>query len=162
MRPVPGSTRTSRDVRFRAAIGGIADVDVLYLTLLAPDVIEMILDGRQPLGLQFEQFRKSLHSNGKHDETPYRQVNALSQNCKRSTLKLIAGGIVQEISSRICNLSSNDLLPRSRTKNLLAFESSAMRREDRLDASSLLVEASDDGVGSANNFPHSKSRGSIE
>jgi hypothetical protein len=33
--------------------------DVLRLTLLAPDIIEMILDGRQPPGLQFEQFRKS-------------------------------------------------------------------------------------------------------
>ena len=34
--------------------------DVLRLTLLAPDIIEMILDGRQPPGLQFEQLRKSL------------------------------------------------------------------------------------------------------
>lgn len=33
--------------------------DVLRLTLLAPDIIEMILDGRQPPGLQFEQLRKS-------------------------------------------------------------------------------------------------------
>jgi hypothetical protein len=55
----PSPSRTSRDVRFRAAIGGIADVEVLRLTLLAPDIIEMILDGRQPPGLQFEQLRKS-------------------------------------------------------------------------------------------------------
>jgi hypothetical protein len=34
--------------------------DVLRLSLLAPDIIEMILDGRQPPGLQFSQFRKSL------------------------------------------------------------------------------------------------------
>ena len=34
--------------------------DVLRLMLLAPDIIEMILDGRQPRGLQFEQLRKSL------------------------------------------------------------------------------------------------------
>jgi hypothetical protein len=33
--------------------------DVLRLTLLAPDIVEMILDGRQPPALQFEQFRKS-------------------------------------------------------------------------------------------------------
>jgi hypothetical protein len=33
--------------------------DVLRLTLLAPDIIEMILDGRQQPGLQFEQLRKS-------------------------------------------------------------------------------------------------------
>jgi hypothetical protein len=33
--------------------------DVLRLTLLAPDIVEMILDGRQPPGLQFEQLRKS-------------------------------------------------------------------------------------------------------
>ena len=33
--------------------------DVLRLTLLAPDIIEMILDGRQPPGLQFEQLRRS-------------------------------------------------------------------------------------------------------
>ena len=34
--------------------------DVLRLTLLAPDIVEMILDGRQPPALQFEQLRKSL------------------------------------------------------------------------------------------------------
>jgi hypothetical protein len=34
--------------------------DVLRLTLLAPDIIEMILDGRQPPALQFEQLRRSL------------------------------------------------------------------------------------------------------
>ena len=34
--------------------------DVLRLTLLAPDIIEMILDGRQPPALQFEALRKSL------------------------------------------------------------------------------------------------------
>lgn len=34
--------------------------DVLRLTLLAPDIIEMILDGRQPPTLQFESLRKSL------------------------------------------------------------------------------------------------------
>jgi hypothetical protein len=34
--------------------------DVLRLTLLAPDIIEMILDGRQPPALQFEGLRKSL------------------------------------------------------------------------------------------------------
>jgi hypothetical protein len=32
----------------------------LRLTLLAPDIIEMILDGRQPPALQFEGLRKSL------------------------------------------------------------------------------------------------------
>jgi hypothetical protein len=68
--------RTSRDVRFRAAIGEIADVEVLRLTLIAPDIVEMILDGRQPPALQFEQFRKSLHSNGRHNETPYTRVSA--------------------------------------------------------------------------------------
>jgi hypothetical protein len=40
-----------------APIGGIADVDVLRLNLLAPDTVEMILDERQPAGLQVEQFR---------------------------------------------------------------------------------------------------------
>ena len=34
--------------------------DVLRLTLLAPDIVERILDGRQPPALQFEQLRKSL------------------------------------------------------------------------------------------------------
>ena len=34
--------------------------DVLRLNLLAPDIVELILDGRQPPGLQFEQLRKSL------------------------------------------------------------------------------------------------------
>jgi hypothetical protein len=34
--------------------------DVLRLTLLAPDIVEMILDGRQPPALQFEALRKWL------------------------------------------------------------------------------------------------------
>lgn len=33
---------------------------MLRLTLLAPDIIEMILDGRQPPTLQFEALRKFL------------------------------------------------------------------------------------------------------
>jgi hypothetical protein len=33
---------------------------MLRLTLLAPDIIEMILDGRQPPTLQFEALRKSM------------------------------------------------------------------------------------------------------
>jgi hypothetical protein len=34
--------------------------DVLRLTLLAPDIVEIILDGRQPPALHFEALRKSL------------------------------------------------------------------------------------------------------
>jgi hypothetical protein len=34
--------------------------DVLRLTLFAPDIVEMILDGRQPPTLQFEALRKFL------------------------------------------------------------------------------------------------------
>jgi hypothetical protein len=34
--------------------------DVLRLTLLAPDIVEIILDGRQPPPLHFEALRKSL------------------------------------------------------------------------------------------------------
>ena len=34
--------------------------DVLRRNLLAPDIVEMILDGRQLPGLQFEHLRKSL------------------------------------------------------------------------------------------------------
>ena len=34
--------------------------DVVRLTLLAPDIVQMVLDGRQPQLLQFEQLRKSI------------------------------------------------------------------------------------------------------
>jgi hypothetical protein len=34
--------------------------DLLRLTLLAPDIVEMVLDGRQPPTVQFEKLRKSL------------------------------------------------------------------------------------------------------
>lgn len=54
-----GTCSTIKEIASREKIDPSYVGDVLRLTLLAPDIIEMILDGRQPPGLQFEQLRKS-------------------------------------------------------------------------------------------------------
>jgi hypothetical protein len=51
---------TIKEIASREKIDPSYVGDVLRLTLLAPDVVEMILDGRQPPTLQFEALRKSL------------------------------------------------------------------------------------------------------
>jgi hypothetical protein len=55
-----GTYSTIKEIAAKEKIDPSYVGDVLRLTLLAPDIIEMILDGRQPRGLQFEQLRKSL------------------------------------------------------------------------------------------------------
>jgi hypothetical protein len=55
-----GACSTIKDIAARENIDASYVGDVLRLTLLAPDIVEMILDGRQPPALQFETLRKSL------------------------------------------------------------------------------------------------------
>jgi hypothetical protein len=55
-----GTYSTIKEIAAKEKIDPSYVGDVLRLPLLAPDIIEMILDGRQPRGLQFEQLRKSL------------------------------------------------------------------------------------------------------
>ena len=55
-----GTYGTIKEIAAKEKIDPTYVGDVLRLTLLAPDTIEMILDGRQPRGLQFEQLRRSL------------------------------------------------------------------------------------------------------
>jgi hypothetical protein len=55
-----GTYSTIKEIAAKEKIDPTYVGDVLRLTLLAPDIIEMILDGRQPRGLQFEQLGKSL------------------------------------------------------------------------------------------------------
>ena len=54
-----GVCSTIKEISSREKIDPSYVGDVLRLTLLAPDIVEMILDGRQPPGLQFELLRKS-------------------------------------------------------------------------------------------------------
>src|SRR5436190_16217571 len=54
-----GTYSTIKEIATKEKIDPSYVGDVLRLNLLAPDLIEMILDGRQPPGLQFEQLRKS-------------------------------------------------------------------------------------------------------
>jgi hypothetical protein len=55
-----GVCSTIKEIASRESIDPSYVGDVLRLTLLAPDIVEMILDGRQPPTLQFEALRKSL------------------------------------------------------------------------------------------------------
>ena len=55
-----GTCSTIKEVATKEKIDPSYVGDVLRLTLLAPDIVEMILDGRQPPALQFESLRKSL------------------------------------------------------------------------------------------------------
>ncbi len=55
-----GACSTITEIAAREKIDRSYVGDVLRLTLLAPDIVEMILDGRQPPALQFEALRKSL------------------------------------------------------------------------------------------------------
>lgn len=54
-----GVCSTIKEIASREKIDPSYVGDVLRLTLLSPDIVEMILEGRQPPGLQFEQLRKS-------------------------------------------------------------------------------------------------------
>ena len=54
-----GTYCTIKEIATKEKVDASYVGDVLRLTLLAPDIIEMILDGRQAPGLQFEQLRKS-------------------------------------------------------------------------------------------------------
>src|SRR3954447_1590183 len=54
-----GTYGTIKEIAIKEKIDPSYVGDVLRLNLLAPDIVEMILDGRQPRGLQFEELRKS-------------------------------------------------------------------------------------------------------
>jgi hypothetical protein len=55
-----GTYSTIKEIATKEKIDPSYVGDVLRLNLLAPNIIEMILDGRQPPVLQFEKLRKSL------------------------------------------------------------------------------------------------------
>jgi hypothetical protein len=55
-----GTYSTIKEIATKEKIDPSYVGEVLRLNLLAPDIIEMILDGRQPPALQFEKLRKSL------------------------------------------------------------------------------------------------------
>ena len=55
-----GTFGTIKEIAAREKIDASYVGDVLRLTLLAPDIVEAILDGHQPPTLQFESLRKSL------------------------------------------------------------------------------------------------------
>ena len=55
-----GTYNTIKEIAAKEKINSSYVGDMLRLTLLAPDIIEIILDGRQPPTLQFEALRKSL------------------------------------------------------------------------------------------------------
>jgi hypothetical protein len=54
-----GTYSTIKEIATKEKIDPSYVGEVLRLTLLAPDIIEMILDGRQPPMLQFDQLRGS-------------------------------------------------------------------------------------------------------
>src|SRR5262245_54557322 len=54
-----GSYSTIKEIAANERLDASYVAEVLRLTLLAPDAVEMILDGRQPPGWQLRRFRKS-------------------------------------------------------------------------------------------------------
>jgi hypothetical protein len=55
-----GTYSTIKEIATKEKIDPSYVGDVLRLNLLAPDIIELILDGRLTPGIQFERLRKSL------------------------------------------------------------------------------------------------------
>jgi hypothetical protein len=55
-----GTYNTIKEIAAKEKIDASYVGDVLRLTLLAPDIVEMILDGRHPPALGFEALRKFL------------------------------------------------------------------------------------------------------
>src|SRR4051795_13066217 len=53
-----GTYSTIKELAIKEKTDASYVADVLRLTLLAPDVVELILDGRQPPGWQLHQLRK--------------------------------------------------------------------------------------------------------
>lgn len=54
-----GTYSTIKEIAAKERIDASYIAGVLRLTLLAPDIVETILDGRQPPGGQLHQFRRS-------------------------------------------------------------------------------------------------------
>ena len=57
-----GTYSTIKEISTKEKVDPSYVGDVLRLNLLAPDIVEMILDGRQPRALQFKHVRKCLVS----------------------------------------------------------------------------------------------------
>src|SRR5579871_1698246 len=55
-----GTYGTIKDLAVKEGVDVTYVAEVLRLTLLAPDVVETILNGQQPAGWQLRRFRKSL------------------------------------------------------------------------------------------------------
>jgi len=55
-----GTYNTIKEIAAKEQMDASSVGDALRLNLLAPDIIEMILDGHQPPTLQLEQLRKSI------------------------------------------------------------------------------------------------------
>lgn len=68
-----GVCSTIKEIASRERIDPSYVGDVLRLTLLAPDIVEMILDGRQPPTLQFEALRKSVPPLWEEQRRAYRE-----------------------------------------------------------------------------------------
>ena len=77
-----GTYSTIKEIATKEKIDPSYVGDVLRLTLLAPDIIEMILDGRQPPGLQFEQLRKSFPLEWKAQRNAIHASNAESASAR--------------------------------------------------------------------------------
>ena len=58
--------------------------DVLRLTLLAPDLVEMILDGRQPPGWQLHRLRKSFPIEWKAQREALCRIISVDKRCFRT------------------------------------------------------------------------------
>jgi hypothetical protein len=64
--------------------------DMLRLTLLAPDIIEMILDGRHPPILQFESLRQSLPLAWDEQRRATRGLGMIAPSASRSRFAVAA------------------------------------------------------------------------
>jgi hypothetical protein len=79
-----GTYSTIKEIATKEKIDPSYVGDVLRLTLLAPDIVERILDGRQPPTLQFEALRRSL---------PLVWEEQRKANCGEATVQALAWGV---------------------------------------------------------------------
>ena len=70
---------TINDIAAHEKIDRSYVAEVLRLTLLAPDIVQMILDGRQPRGWQLHQFRRSFPYEWEAQRAALRRMPALTR-----------------------------------------------------------------------------------